>query len=147
MNNQEIFDIAVRHLQHQKERSMGAFPDGTPCCMYRGNNGMMCAVGALIPDNVYDPAIEYTSADSLYDYIINEEHFEPDDLTQLTALNKALIASGVDTDNRDTLNLLRDLQMLHDNHMALTGWSEFTRTNAVAIAERYNLNDHALQTT
>jgi len=44
---QEEFDIVVKHLETQKQRSSKG--NG---CLYRGPNGTKCAVGILIPDNV-----------------------------------------------------------------------------------------------
>lgn len=50
MTNQEVFDIVARHLLTQNEQSVNE--DG---CAYRGEGGLKCAVGALIPDSDYDP--------------------------------------------------------------------------------------------
>ena len=57
MTDQEAFDKMVRHLYSQNwERSEeGEYKS----CAYRGHNGMMCAVGCLIPDDEYIKAIEY----------------------------------------------------------------------------------------
>lgn len=54
MTNQEAFDIVVKHLLSQGERSLT--PGGL--CAYRGKNGLKCAVGILIPDNEYSPELE-----------------------------------------------------------------------------------------
>lgn len=48
LTSQEIFNKAAIHLLTQKKMSMR----GT-CCAYRGDNDLMCAVGVLIPDQVY----------------------------------------------------------------------------------------------
>lgn len=53
MNKQEIFTKVKNHLLTQMERST---KDHT--CKYRGPNGLMCAVGCLIPDELYDPEME-----------------------------------------------------------------------------------------
>lgn len=53
MNNQEAFDIMVKHLRKQGRRCMA-----DKKCLYRGPDGMKCAVGALIPDSHYDPEME-----------------------------------------------------------------------------------------
>jgi hypothetical protein len=50
MNNQEAFNLMVDHLRKQQQRSQG-LNDTT--CMYRGPDGLKCAVGALIPDELY----------------------------------------------------------------------------------------------
>ena len=53
----------VDHLRKQKAFSfeiVGKFPDGKPIyqCAYRGYDGTKCAVGCLIPDDVYSPFME-----------------------------------------------------------------------------------------
>ena len=52
-SQQEIFDIVVDHLYKQGRPSM---IDGT--CSYISEDGCMCAVGVLIPDEVYDKDME-----------------------------------------------------------------------------------------
>lgn len=54
MNNQEAFNKMVQHLRAQKVKSLAS--DGT--CLYRGPNGLKCAVGALIPDEEYRTQFE-----------------------------------------------------------------------------------------
>lgn len=49
MTRQEMYDKVCRHLAKQKKRC--ATDVG---CLYRGPNGMKCAVGALIPNSLYD---------------------------------------------------------------------------------------------
>lgn len=46
---QEIFDAVVLHLRTQKDVSV--MSGGV--CAYRGNHGLKCAIGILIPDEVY----------------------------------------------------------------------------------------------
>ena len=60
---QDAFDKMVRHLLSQGKRSYGNIPDeadhpGTEGCLYRGPDGLMCAVGCLISDEDYDPRME-----------------------------------------------------------------------------------------
>ncbi len=59
MNKHEIFAKVKAHLLGQMERSA----DGD-VCRYRGPNGLACAVGCLIPDEMYEPIIEYQPATS-----------------------------------------------------------------------------------
>lgn len=61
MTKQETFDIVVKALRKQGRRSIdisGKF------CVYRGPEGRKCAVGHLIPDELYYPELECQSADS-----------------------------------------------------------------------------------
>lgn len=61
MNNQEAFNKMVQHLRFQKVESISK--DGT--CMYRGPNGLKCAVGALIPDEEYRLEFEKSIASNV----------------------------------------------------------------------------------
>lgn len=57
MTNQEIFDKVATHLLTQKAKSMAIISDDYSCA-YRGDDGLKCAVGCLIPDDKYDPTME-----------------------------------------------------------------------------------------
>lgn len=46
MTKQEIFDQVCEHLARQKRRSANARGN----CLYRGPDGLMCAVGCLLTD-------------------------------------------------------------------------------------------------
>lgn len=62
---QELFDRISKHLLNQNERSVKQTAYGDSCC-YRGDNGLKCAVGAIISDKKYSEKIEgrtvYTSS-------------------------------------------------------------------------------------
>lgn len=89
MTNQEIFDIVARHLLKQ-----GAKSEDTETCLYRGPNGLKCAVGVLIPDAYYLPAMEGRGVDTFMD-----------------RFHEAGKASGI---THESLPLLRKLQACHD---------------------------------
>lgn len=55
---QKIFDKVVRHLAHQKCRSMSQIKDFKGTCAYRGAKGRMCSIGVLIPDSKYNRKLE-----------------------------------------------------------------------------------------
>ena len=65
MNNQEAFDIMVNHLRKQNKKAVKIDIDGTTKCVYRGSNGLKCAIGCLIPDDEYSPLIERKGVRSL----------------------------------------------------------------------------------
>lgn len=79
---QDIFDMVARHLLTQGKksiRSTGIPPGVAPNnCAYRGEGGMSCAVGCLIPDKRYYRGLEGMSAPALPSYILKEyeEHIE-----------------------------------------------------------------------
>lgn len=59
MTRQETFDIVTKHLLTQNAVS----EDEGGTCMYRGPNGLKCAVGVLIPDELHCPSMEGEPAD------------------------------------------------------------------------------------
>jgi hypothetical protein len=66
MEEQEIFDKVATHLFTQGCRS-AVDPDALfGACLYRGPNGMSCAVGVLIPDELYDPEMETITIANLF---------------------------------------------------------------------------------
>ena len=85
---QEVFDIVVNHLFTQGRPAY----DGVQGCMYRAPDGLRCAVGVLIPDDLYDKAFEKNPSD----YVIQE--FFDEDLA----------------DWREHKDLLMRLQEIHD---------------------------------
>ena len=61
---QEMFNKVATHLltqncQSQRPSTLGKHQDIV--CAYRGEEGRKCAIGVLIPDEVYDPAMEALS--------------------------------------------------------------------------------------
>lgn len=70
LTNQELFDAVVSGLRKQGCKSLtnlnaivwgGERPNDTLACAYRGDNGTKCAVGQVIPDEVYNTRIENKS--------------------------------------------------------------------------------------
>lgn len=62
LNNQTAFDKVVRHLLKQGKRSESSEAGG---CAYRGEMGLACAVGCLIPDDEYRPSLEGESVENI----------------------------------------------------------------------------------
>lgn len=62
MTQQEIFDAVLAHLRKQGKASMS----DPASCRYRGPGGTSCAVGCLIPDELYDPLIENVSSTQIF---------------------------------------------------------------------------------
>jgi hypothetical protein len=57
-----MFETAVRGLHKQGRKST---TDRHDFCLYRGLGGSKCAVGFLIPDGIYTPAMEGRSVERL----------------------------------------------------------------------------------
>lgn len=56
MTNQEAFNKVWDHFVVKKN---GPSVDGSGTCKYRGRNGTKCAIGVLIPDEAYEPQMDY----------------------------------------------------------------------------------------
>ncbi len=110
MTEQETFNKVVRHLRKQKVKSLR---NGGFGCAYRGDNGTKCAVGCLIPDELYHPSMEGKVA------------FESDMRNFLQLLD-------IDTE------LANDLQEVHDSHMRLE-YDERTEFALECVAQKHGL--------
>jgi hypothetical protein len=68
MTPQQIFDTVATHLFTQGQRAMVRdedADDNTDFCAYRTSDGLKCAVGVLLPDELYVPVMENNSVYSL----------------------------------------------------------------------------------
>jgi hypothetical protein len=54
MTRQEIFDKVAKHLLTQNSKAV----DADSRCQYKMPDGRRCAIGCLIPDELYDPEME-----------------------------------------------------------------------------------------
>lgn len=103
----EIFEVVRAHLLKQGRKSLEpVVEDVSPrnlACLYRGDGGCACAIGALILDEFYKPGIEG---------IVLHLDVEEDTLIEERPLVDALVSSGVDVDKHR--HLLIKLQKVHD---------------------------------
>ena len=51
---EEVFEYIKHHLLTQMEKCV----DDKGHCLYRNEQGLKCAAGCLIPDDMYDPVLE-----------------------------------------------------------------------------------------
>lgn len=66
MNEQSIFNKVYRHLLKQNKKSRARIGGtGKISCAYRGDNGLRCAVGCLIPNKAYSPKMEGLSVECI----------------------------------------------------------------------------------
>lgn len=91
MTEQEVFDKVAEHLLTQHRQSL--LSSGK--CAYRGENGLMCAAGCLIPDDLYDLSMECLDWEQLVKnkFIPEHQHY----------------------------NLIDNLQYVHDSFFPI-GW-------------------------
>lgn len=118
-SEQEVFDYVIGHLVSQGRQSIDKKAKGgwVPCA-YRGENGAKCAVGALIPDEIYDDGMEGSPVDMLIEQFPRE--------CVITGIIKHA-------------NLLIDLQKLHDDSRVWRDNGRF-KDRVVIIAKNNNLN-------
>ncbi len=97
MNKQEVFDKVSKHLLTQKERAV-IYKNGVRFfkCVYKAPNGFKCAIGCLIPDELYDPEIE------------NE------DVHNMTGLLNTVMKTALGDIDYDDRQFLGSLQWIHD---------------------------------
>lgn len=104
MNKQEIFDTVAKHLFTQGERAVN---DDGLCC-YRvqlGDKVLKCAVGALIPDEMYREEMDGFGAAKGKVWSCNLDGIVRRATSGEFALPQYII---------DNLELLTDLQQVHD---------------------------------
>lgn len=101
---QQVFDYVTAFVFKQGVQSTivkrSIEDEETTVCAYRGANGTMCAVGCLIPDEVYESIIEDETLHALLAYA---------DLDAYPELNAAIQKFG------PFEALLCDLQVAHDS--------------------------------
>lgn len=100
MTAQGMFDRVASHLLKQNAKALSESGD----CRYRGERGLKCAIGALIPDELYDPRIEGGAP-----YTIARGPMQACDFE----LQKVLRASGI---SYALLDLADKLQNVHDHN-------------------------------
>ena len=116
---QGIFDRVAGHLLEQKRKSRGLLPNNRGVsCLYRGPDGLKCAAGVLIPDELYSTSLEGTSFLSL-----------PVDVKRS--------AGGID---QESVGLIKRLQSVHDTCEPID-W----RMTLEGVARSFNLSAAALE--
>lgn len=105
----QVFAKVREHLLAQNKQSFGNSPRNAGVCAYRGQDGLSCAVGCLIADEHYD--------DSFEGYVLHvTDEASPFQRLAVRRLRRALSRSGVPVSAPKVMDLLVDLQNLHDQH-------------------------------
>jgi hypothetical protein len=126
LTQQEVFNKVARHLILQNKQSTGIYKDidggGKFGCMYRGDNGLMCAAGCVIPDELYSPDIENTCFSALcYSDARYQELF-----------------------NNESVRLVTDLQIIHDGKFCT---SDEWPARLEELALEYKLDGRVIEET
>lgn len=109
MTKVEIVEFVKEKLLNQYECSFNENE-----CAYRGENGLKCAIGHLIPDDLYLPQFEGTGIHS-----ISPIKNSPTGEKLKTAIEKTIGR----TLNADDLMVLATLQKIHDDY-DVDNWEE-----------------------
>ena len=127
MTEQEIFDTVLTHLREQGKAA--ATDDGG--CRYRDADGTACAVGCLIPDELYDPVIEGLSVSQ----IIRAAVYLHDQAQARAPFTRITNHIGA-----EHLQLLQELQDAHDVYLfdsGMAAWEEGMHRIACAFDLQY----------
>lgn len=109
MTLQAIYDRVKTHLLTQMQQSRNEPEQGmTGKCMYRGVDGLKCAVGCLIPDALYSPDLDNAPAQST-----SIHSFRP--VQQVLVRAGVMPAEAVGSICHPYMRLLVDLQPVHDS--------------------------------
>lgn len=87
---QTIFNRVVRHLNRQGKKSQHKIGYSDKC-LYRGPNGLACAVGGILPDRLYCDKIEGAAVDGLFNP--NNTRYNPPIVKYFGEKNKKLLFS------------------------------------------------------
>ena len=112
MTSQEIFDTVLDHLREQGKASVGRSNE----CRYRGEDGTSCAVGCLLPDELYHPLIEGVAVEQLLgaDSLPSSYKSHAHEILPIMARIEGHLGA-------EHLKLLKELQDAHDMSLSLKG--------------------------
>lgn len=123
MDRQDIFKRVVRNLRAQGRRAVKVDKIGKERCCYRAPDGCKCAIGGLIPDELYDPQMDNLNGS-----------FLGMGVRDVLLTVPALVALwGVEGDL--DIQFLQDLQFMHDKASDLeAAFVNFAAAHALVLA-------------
>lgn len=122
MTTQQVFDTVIEHLIKQGKQAKAS----TGHCSYRTTDGLKCAVGCLIPDELYNPILEGRSVEGIRSITLRQYIYP----TLYTFIDK-------------NFDILQDLQSLHDSDNAWDSntFSKIGKSEIESIIKSFNLDD------
>ncbi len=128
---QKTFDFVAKKLLKQ-----GQVSKEHAQCVYRGPNGLKCAIGHLIPDNMYSIELEGKS--------LSKEFMDRENLPIKVLTRIAGTKNSKDLDSR--LDFLAELQTAHDE-VSFTApyFSHNFIMNMKQVAAKYHLSTRVLK--
>lgn len=118
---QRLYDMSVEGVIRQGRRSHSP---QKRACMYRGPDGLKCAVGHVIPDEYYNSLFEGCKFSG----------------TRVQTVLVQIYGKGM----YDVSGMLSRLQTAHDRIGLGDGWLTNFKLEAVNIARMYDLTPHPL---
>lgn len=122
MNQQDIFDKVLNGIRKQGKLSTVKGLSGKVMCRYRTADGLKCAAGHLIPDDVYEASMEGA---------------------RISAYIPRLVEKGVEAFFGSNRYLVYELQRIHDSaanqDSPLKQWEREMETYASIHALKYTL--------
>jgi hypothetical protein len=117
-DHSEIFKYVIDHLRRQGTPS---FSGHRAACAYRGDGDTMCAVGALITDDEYNPIWEGNGIDQL----LKAQHLPPD-------LHESLAQHE---------QMLLELQSFHDEWLVYEdrSFEKLSENHVAALREKWSI--------
>lgn len=125
-SNQQVFEIVVKHLFSQGAQSKKFIEEvDRDCCVYRGDSGTSCAIGRIIPDEIYDPIMDIQRF-TIWTII-------SDEFPEILELFKNI-----------GCNFLSSLQTLHDTDSAWLS-THAMQLAVIGVACKHSLNSSFVQ--
>lgn len=131
IKRQLIFDTVARHLLTQGTRAVTEYGRA---CRYRGPDNTKCAIGALIPDDIYSDHLEGGGVHALLCEPIN--NFVPENIPYIERF-RTWFKNVYGKPNEFDMRFLSDLQTIHDSEsFDIDEWP----LAIAALAGKYGLN-------
>lgn len=147
---QQIFDRVADHLAKQGVAAYRRDAAGIRSCVYKNDQGQMCAVGCLIPEQSYRPEFDDRSLmetiweqhrERFAEHLLSAPGTDARELMHYTPFAEALAAGGVDVHEHHTL--LTRLQRVHDISMT-HGYTAYAAHSLRVVAMDHGLSDSAV---
>ena len=116
MTDQEVFTTVARHLLKQGKKSVDLFDSCR--CLYRDERDRKCAIGCLIPDDLYHATMENLNVVELF--------------SEFGSIRQLFEGLSID--------LLEKLQTIHDRK-AVSDWGELLKIIAVKFNLKWELEN------
>jgi len=119
MKKQDIFNTVALHLLAQKAKATTAREDLSYSCRYRTASGLKCAVGCLIPDELYTESLEGASVHGIIMVARHMATGSVDPINDPYLKNVKITKEQADLfmdllEEDGSVHLLEELQVVHD---------------------------------